>query len=167
MAFTPSHVPAPLAWAMMTLLMGGCISVKVEPLVLQRYPARPANTQIEVLQAEPAQPHVAFARLIATSEYADDDALRAKILTQARRLGADAIVVERSEVLKHMRQGSMYQSTLAPGLQNPLFGGLGSGWPFFFDPWTFSQGPTDRTDYLNFLSAVAIRYIRARPLRDS
>lgn len=55
------------------------------------YPARSEGTAIQALQAEPAQPHVKLAQVIATSQSADEDALRDKILARASQLGADDV----------------------------------------------------------------------------
>ena len=52
----------------------------------------------------------------------------------------------------------LYQSTNAPGLGNSLFGGMGSGMPFFFDPWTYVQASVDRVEYVQYQSGIAIRY---------
>lgn len=126
----------------------------------RRSPIRPRLGQQSpaALEIEPARPHIKLARLIATSESADEDALRDKILASAGRLGADAVVMGKADVIEDMGLGQTYQSTNSPEVQSSLFGGLGSGMPFFFDPWTYTQGTTDRTDWILYLSGVAIRY---------
>ena len=140
-------------------LLAGCVTVQVEPLSQDRYPALPADRIVEVLQAEPARPHVRLARVTATSEYVDEDALRDKIVAYARRFGADAVVLGKSDVIESMGQGQSYQSTLPPDMQSSIFGGMGSGMPFFFDPWTYTQASTDRVEWTLYLSGVAIRYM--------
>ena len=52
------------------------------------------------LESEPDSPHVKFARIIATSQSADEDELREKILARAATLGADAVVMGKSDVLE-------------------------------------------------------------------
>lgn len=142
-----------------SVLLAGCVSVQVEPLSSVRYPPRPDGTVIEALQTEPSRPHVKLARVTGTSESADEDAVRDKILAYAHRLGADAVVLGKADVIETMGQGSSYQSTTPPDLQSSVFGGMGSGMPFFFDPWTYTQAPTDRVEWTLFLSGVAIRYV--------
>jgi hypothetical protein len=107
---------------------------------------------VEVLQAEPSRPHVKLARLTATSESADEDAARGKSLAYAHRLGADAVLLGKADVIETMGQGSSYHSTLPPGMQSSIFGGMASGTPFFFDPWTYLQAPTDRVEWTLYLS---------------
>lgn len=148
------------AWAALALLIGGlygCVDVQVEPLVMEPYPPR-AAAPVE-LEAEPSRPHLKLARLIATSSSADDDALRSKIRSYAGRMGADAVVLGKADVIESNGLGMTYQSTNAPGLgPGSVFGGMGSGMPFFFDPWTYVQAPVDRVDYLQYRSGLAIRY---------
>ncbi len=148
-------------WAVLIAagLLAGCgVSVRVEPLSGHRYPERPKGFVVEALDAEPARPHVKLARVIATSDYGDEDDLDAKILESARRLGADAFIMGKMDVLEGPNTSQGYMSTNAPDVQSSLFGGLGSGVPFFFDPWTYVQG-ADRVDYLNYKSGLAIRYL--------
>lgn len=148
------------ALAALLLAVGGpaaCVSVEVEPLVLEPYPPR-GQAPVE-LEAEPSQPHLKLARLIATSSSADDDALRSKIRSYAGRMGADAVVLGKADVIETNGQGMTYQSTNAAGMgPGSVFGGMGSGMPFFFDPWTYVQAPVDRVDYLQYRSGLAIRY---------
>lgn len=143
-----------LAW------LAGCVSVQVEPLSLEPYPPRPGGAPPASLEAEPAQPHVNLARFIATSDsdYVDEDQLRGKILTAAGGYGADAVVMGKYDLIESNGMGQTYQSTNAAGVQNSLFGGMGSGMPFFFDPWTYVQAPVDRVEYLQYQSGIAIRY---------
>lgn len=145
-------------------LLPGCVSLQVESLVGEPYRARPDGTVVQALEAEPAQPHVKLARLIATSQSADEDDLRNKIMARARQLGADAVVLGKADVLEGMGtgMGQSYGSTLDPGVPNSVFGGLGSGMPFFFDPWTYVQSTSDREEWTLYLSGVAIRYLDER-----
>lgn len=152
-----SSVLGPLALVTSVLLLG-CVSVQVEPLSLEPYPPRTGPPA--ALEAEPANPHVNVARFIATSEsdYVDEDTLRGKILASAGQYGADAVVMGKYDVLESNGLGQTYQSTNVPGMQNSLFGGMGSGMPSFFDPWTYVQAPVDRVNYVQYQSGVAIRY---------
>nr|MBI3614172.1 hypothetical protein [Nitrospirota bacterium] len=137
----------------------GCVSVQVEPLSLEPYPPRSGGPPA-ALAAEPGRPHVNLARFIATSDsdYVDEETLRGKILVSAGRYGADAVVMGKYDLIESTGLGQTYQSTNVAGMQNSLFGGMGSGMPFFFYPWTYVQAPVDRMEYLQYQSGVAIRY---------
>ncbi len=75
------------------------------------------------LESEPDSPHVKLARIIATSQSADEDELREKILARAATLGADAVVMGKSDVLESVGTGTVPQSTM--GLQEEVSGGGG------------------------------------------
>ena len=55
------------------------------------------------LESEPDSPHVKLARIIATSQSADEDELREKILARAATLGADAVVM--GSVTRYVKVG--------------------------------------------------------------
>ncbi|MDX1410605.1 MAG: hypothetical protein R3351_00460 [Nitrospirales bacterium] len=133
--------------------------IRVEPLGAEQYPAKPESAVIDELRSEPARPYSKIAKLIATSQTDDEEAVRQKMLDKAGTLGADAVVITKVDVLKHM--GSpRYQSTLDPDVRASVFsGGPGSGMPMFFDPWTYQQTQQDGTTWTLFLSGVAIRYV--------
>ena len=142
-------------------LFAACVSVQVEPLTQQPYPARSRTKSVALLRAEPTQPHVKLARIIATSHSASEDRLRDRILGQARSLGADAVILGRADVIESMGPSPLYQSPLSPaGTSVSPFGG---GWwnPFYLDPWSFVQGGADQDRWTLYLSGVAIRYEQA------
>ena len=133
--------------------------IRVKPLVAEQYPAKPDNAVIDELNSEPERPYSKIAKLIATTRTEDEETVRQKMLNKAGTLGADAVVITKVDVLKHM--GSpRYQSTLDPDVRASVFsGGPGSGMPMFFDPWTYQQTQQDGTTWTLFLSGVAIRYV--------
>ncbi len=132
--------------------------IRVKPLTAKQYAAKPDYAVIDELNAEPARPYTKIAKLIATTQTDDEQTVRRKMLDKAGTLGADAVVITKVDVLKHM--GSpRYQSTLDPEVRASVFsGGPGSGIPMFFDPWTYQQTQQDGTSWTMFLSGVAIRY---------
>lgn len=144
-------------------LLVACVSVRVEPLTHQSYPARSHQEPIEALQAEPFRPHVKLARIIATSQNASEETLRGRILGRARALGADAVVLGRADVIETLGSGPAYQSTMGPGGAGITGSGMAPstlGWwtPFYLDPWSFVQGSSDQPGLILYLSGVAIRY---------
>jgi hypothetical protein len=132
-----------------------CVSVRVEPLTHETYPPQTSHEPVQWLETEPGSPHIKLARIIATSQSVDEDGLRDKILARAATLGADAVVLGKSDVLESMGAETPYQSTMGPAASN-------GGWPFYYDRWSFLQGSTDRTGRTEYLSGTAIRYVRQK-----
>lgn len=143
-------------------LVVGCVSVRVEPLTRDSYP--PSRNPVQWLEAEPASPHIKLARIVATSENADEDRMREKILARAGTLGADAVVMGKSNVFESMGAGPLYESTLGPAANSfsPYAGGWGWWNPFYYDPWSFVQGAADQTGRTEYLSGTAIRYMNGK-----
>jgi len=98
------------------------------------------------------------ARIIATSQSADEGELREKILARAATLGADAVVMGKSDVLESVGSGTPPQSTMGPA-----GGSVGGWWPFYYDRWSFAQGSVDETALTEYLSGTAIRYLNDKP----
>lgn len=143
----------------------GCVSVRVEPLVKESYPHRENHSLVQWLETEPVSPHIKLARIIATSQTADEDRMRDKILARAESMGADAVVLGRDDVVESMMGPSpLYESTLGPAADS--FSPYASGWgwwnPFYYDPWSFVQGAADQTGRTELLSGTAIRYVNGK-----
>ncbi len=136
------------------------MSVRVEPLTHEAYPQRSNQNPVQWLETEPGSPHVKLARIIATSQSADEDRMKEKILARARTLGADAVVGGKFDILESMGSGPLYESTLGPAANSfsPYAGGYGWWNPFYYDPWSFVQGAADQTGRTEYLSGTAIRY---------
>ena len=143
------------------LMLTACVSVRVEPLTHESYPPRASHEPVQWLETEPGSPHVKLARIIATSQSADEDRLRDKILARAGIMGADAVVLGKSDVLESMGPSPLYESTLGPAADSfsPYAGGWGWWNPFYYDPWSFVQGAADQTGRTEYLSGTAIRYV--------
>jgi hypothetical protein len=141
-------------------LFVGCVTVRVEPLTKDVYPPRVEGGPVQWLEQEPASPHIHLATIIATSQTTDEDRLRDKILARAGAIGADAVVLGKSDVFESMGSGPLYQSTLGPAADSfsPYAGGWGWWNPFYYDPWSFVQGAADQTGRTEYLSGTAIRY---------
>ena len=136
------------------LELAACVSVRVEPLTGEVYPPNRGPKQVQWLESEPDSPHVKLARIIATSQSADEDELREKILARAATLGADAVVIGKSDVLESVGTGTVPQSTTGPA-----GGSFGGWWPFNYDRWSLAQGSVDETGLTEYLSGTAIRYL--------
>ncbi len=133
--------------------------IRVKPLGAEQYPPKPESAVIDELNSEPERPYSKIAKLVATTRTDDEETVRQKMLDKAGTLGADAVVITKVDVLKHMGT-PRYQSTLDPDVRASVFsGGPGSGMPMFFDPWTYQQTQQDGTTWTLFLSGVAIRYV--------
>jgi hypothetical protein len=144
-------------------VLTGCVSVRVEPLTHESYPPRANHNPVQWLEAEPASPHIKLARIIATSQSADEDSMREKILARADTLGADAVVMGKFDILESMGSSPPYESTLGPAADSfgPYAGGWGWWNPFYYDPWSFVQGSADQIGRTEYLSGTAIRYVTA------
>jgi hypothetical protein len=133
----------------MLTLASGYVSVRVEPLKQQHYSPRNGNEPVQVLSAEPFRPAMKLARIVATSQTADEDALREIILTRARQLGADAVILGKVDVLESMGPSPLYESTLSPagaGYGSYVWGPWGWWDPFYLDPRSYAQGAADQRE---------------------
>jgi len=144
------------------LLLTACVAVHVEPLTHESYPPRVTGEPVQWLETEPDTPYVKLARIIATSQSADEDRLRDKILARASMMGADAVVLGKSDVLESMGPGPLYESTMGPAADSfsPYAGGW--GWWNYYDPWSFVQSTADQTEWTEYLSGTAIRYVNQK-----
>lgn len=123
----------------------------------ESYQPRARNGPVQWLEREPGSPHIELARIIATSQNADEDRLRDTILARAGALGADAVVMGKSDELESIGPSPRYQTTMGPGAG--AFGLYGGGWWNYYDPWSFVQGSGDQTEWTEYLSGTAIRYV--------
>ena len=141
-------------------MLTACVSVRVEPLTHESYVPLADETQVQWLETAPGSPYIKLARIIATSQSADEDRMKAKVLARAATLGADAVVGGKFDILESMGSGPLYESTLGPAADS--FSPYASGWgwwnPFYYDPWSFVQGAADQTGRTEYLSGTAIRY---------
>ena len=151
------------------LVLIACVSVRVEPLTHESYAPRANHNPVQWLGTEPGSPYIELARIIATSESAEEDRLREKILARARTIGADAVVMGKFDVLESMGPSPLYESTLGPAADSfsPYAGGWGWWNPFYYDPWSFVQGAADQTGRTEYLSGTAIRYQEEKGLGPS
>jgi hypothetical protein len=151
-----------LAWPALACLplLTACVSIQVEPLTKEPLPAARASTSIEALDREPARPHVKLARITALTHDASEDTMRRRILSQGKKLGADAVIFGKADVISSMGAGPLYQSTASPaGTSNSYSGGYWN--PFRMDAWTFIQSGSDQQQWTLYLSGVAIQYENA------
>jgi hypothetical protein len=136
----------------MLTLASGCVSVRVEPLKQQHYSPRNGNETVKVLSAEPFRPAMKLARIVETSQNVDEDALREIILTRARQLGGDAVILGNVDVLESIGPSPLYESyesTLSPagaGYGSYVWGPWGWWDPFYLDPRSYAQGAADQRE---------------------
>ncbi|MEP7152345.1 MAG: hypothetical protein ABI856_11590 [Nitrospira sp.] len=145
-------------------ILAGCVSVSVEPLTHESYPPRGHAEPVQWLETEPASPHIKLARIIATTQSADEDRLRDKILVRAGTMGADAVVLGKSDILESLGPSPRYESTLGPAADSfsPYAGAWGWWDPFYYDSWSFVQSTADQPERTEYLSGTAIRYLRQK-----
>lgn len=143
------------------LVMSGCVSVSVEHLTHVTYAPRTNGTPVQSLDTEPNVPFSKLARIVATSDSADEEQLREKILARAGTLGADAVVMGKFDILESMGPSPLYESTLGPTANSysPYLGSWGGWSPFYYDPWSFVQSDADQVERTEYLSGMAIRYV--------
>lgn len=155
--------------AALTLLHAqvACVSVQMAPLTPHTYPPTPSSERIEALEEEPNRSYIKLAQITATSENAEEDTLRERILSRARQIGADAVVLGKADLIRTYGPSPLFQSTLSPAGTNysPFWGGWWN--PFYLDPWSFEQGSADQARWTMYLSGLAIRYAQDKPSRSN
>ena len=137
----------PMLRVLLMLLLAissACVSVHVAPLTEQSFEPRSGRDSVATLQREPNGGYVQIARIVATSEYASEETLRDRILSRAKDLGADAVVLGEADVRRLADRGPTFQSTMGSGMQGAASSATNyrSGYwnPFRMDAWSFSQG---------------------------
>lgn len=149
-------------------LSSACVSVQVDPLTSKAFEPRSGGDAVTTLQREPNGGHVQIARIVATSEYASEETLRDRILTQAKELGADAVVLGEADVRRVSDRGPIFQSTMGTAVSGATSGNsYRSGYwnPFRMDAWSFSQGAGGGQGWMLHMSGLAIRYVSAEEMR--
>lgn len=151
--------------AVFTLLAGqcACVSVQMALLTKQTYPPTPALDPVEALETDPNQSYISLAQITATSESADEETLRDRILSRARQIGADAVVLGKADYTRSLGPSPLFESTLSPAgtTYSPYWGGWWN--PFYLDPWSFEQASADQGRWTLYLSGLAIRYVQPAP----
>jgi hypothetical protein len=149
-------------------LSSACVSVQVDPLTAKEFEPRAGGDDVRTLQREPNRGYVQLARIVATSEYASEETLRDRILSRAKELGADAVVLGEADVRRLADRGPMFQSTMGSGIQSATSASnYRSGYwnPFRMDAWSFSQGSGGGQGWMLHMSGLAIRYVSDEELR--
>ena len=132
------------------LLLTACVAVRVEPLTQEFYPPRASHEPVQWLETEPDSPYVKLARIIATSQSADEDRLRNKILARASMMGVDPVVLGKSDVLESIGSGPAYESTLGPAADSFAHTqGAGEGGLSIITPGVSSKARWTRLDGQN------------------
>ncbi len=147
---------------MLFSLLSACVSVQVDPLTPVTFEPRDGKQELATLEREPNRRFVQIARIVATSEQASEDSLRDRILSRAKDLGADAVVLGQADVRRSSDRGPVFQSTMASGVPGAVTNNSyrSSYWnPFRADAWTFSQGAGGGQTWMLHMSGLAIRYV--------
>ncbi len=143
-------------------LLSACVSVQVDPLTETTFQPRPSGQELVTLDREPNRRFIQIARIVATSEQASEDSLRDRILSRAKELGADAVVLGQADVRRSSDRGPVFQSTMASGIPGAVTNNSyrSSYWnPFRADAWSLSQGAGGGQTWMLHMSGLAIRYV--------
>ena len=100
----------------LTTMLGvasGCMSVRVESLTQPHHHLRKGNEPVQVLSTGPFRSSMKLVRIIATSQTVEEDALRERVLTRARQLGADAVILGKIDIREFMGSSPLYEFTLS------------------------------------------------------
>jgi hypothetical protein len=154
---------------LLLVLSTACVSVQVDPLTGKSFEPRSGRNDVATLQREPNHGYVQIARIVATSEYASEETLRDRILSQAKELGADAVVLGEADVRRLADRGPTFQSTMGSAVQGATSAtNYRSGYwnPFRMDAWSFSQGSGGGQGWMLHMSGLAIRYVSDEEARD-
>lgn len=140
-------------------LLVSCVSIRVEYLADETYPSREHAASVEWLSAEPSEPYIKIARIVADSTSGSQETLRQAILDRARRLGADAVIDEKAATVSSRAPSPNYErGVLGPaGASFDLYG-YGHSTPYAPAPYLLSQGATDQPRLDEYLSGMAIRF---------
>lgn len=161
----------PISRSILILLLAlssACVSIQVDPLTGKSFEPRTGEDSVVTLQREPNRGYVQLARIVATSEYASEETLRDRILSQAKELGADAVVLGEADVRRLADRGPTFQSTMGSGIQGTTSANSyrnGYWNPFRMDAWSFSQGAGGGQGWMLHMSGLAIRYVSDEELR--
>lgn len=111
--------PGVRAVALTTILglTSECVSVRVESLMQPHHPLRKGNEPVQGLSTELFRHSIKLACIVAMSLIVDEDALGERVLTRARRLGADAVILGKVGIREWGRVHRMNSRSarLAPG----------------------------------------------------
>ena len=149
------------------LLVGGCLMVacalgaigcsapvtmKVTRLSPDMFPPRPPQAVLDEWQIPPNQPYVEIAKLIATSTGPDEaDRVREKVVERARQLGADGIIINKTDVLEDI---GPTRSAVTGSVQD-----VQEGQPeLTVGPWFEQESPFFDERLTYYLHATAIKY---------
>jgi hypothetical protein len=143
----------------LTAAVTGCVNTRIEYLSDSTYPSRDSTSQVDWLTTEPSRPHIELARIIVGSSNYSQETLRETILVRARKLGADAVIVD-VPIDVRSQTGSPYYERGLLGPAGVAFGLYGYGWytPYSSNPYILTQGATDQLRIEHTLSGIAIKF---------
>ena len=146
---------AVLAGIVFSGLCLGCaakVNVKVKPLSQERFTPTPVHTVLDEWKIPPSRPYVEIAKLIATTSGTNGaDRVRLHLVEKARQLGADGIIINKSDVLEDIGPVRSNVTSTVEDVQegkSELYGG----------PWYMKESPFFDERFIYYLSATAIKY---------
>jgi len=139
------------------VLATACSSVDVVPLTEHSFPSKASIRDIEVLEHEPACPHILLADLAAQGKADDFQHLQTSLLDKAASLGADAVIFAKAQ--PHTRHHTDYQSYPAWSFGGWMYGSYPYGYGYY-GGWPVSAGDVAVSHEVTELSVrgTAIRF---------
>ena len=77
------------------------------------HPLRKGNEPVRGLSTELFRPSIKLVRFVAMSPIVDEDLLGERVLTRARQLGADAVILGKVDIREFMGSSPLYESTFS------------------------------------------------------
>ena len=145
-----------------TCVFGACgvgVNVQVKPLSPEIFPPMVEGKVLDEWNAPPKRPYRELAKLIATKAGDDEEmAVKQAVLVRARELGADAIIIVKTDVLEEMGHPRYNTASTLEG-ESGFLPGVGTS-------WFAEETSSDSIRFTYYLSAIAIKYQSENISRD-
>ncbi|MCA9499676.1 MAG: hypothetical protein KC588_10830 [Nitrospira sp.] len=141
--------------------LGGCaggIDVHSHFLTTQRFPAHPPGFVLDEWETPPTQSFIRLAEINGKGPPEEDDEILAQVLNEARKLGADGVLIERADLLQTFDRprNLPFESRLVDSAMTSTGGSYdlsmstGAG--------NFGQNTPEDFNEIFFITATAIKY---------
>ena len=142
-----------------------CAGVDVMRLTGKTFPPKPSVDDVELLDREPARPHIRLAVLRMEDSSMSFARMQERMLSRAADLGADAVVF--AEPVRRLERQVVTTPVYSPWSYTSSFYGPAWGYGASYGPWAWSgYAGTMTLPYdvpVKSLVGTAIRYIDGEP----